>query len=142
MIGLDTNVLVRFLVSDDPGQSREAARLIAGARERGEPLFLNGIVLCELVWVLTSFYRFPKEAISDALEKILLAKQFEVEDKHIVWRALGDYKASRADFADCLVAARNTDSGCSETYTFDRDASTLGHYRLLKTRPVEQSGGE
>ncbi len=131
MIGLDTNVLVRFLVNDDPEQSRDASHVIAEARKRGEPLFLNGIVLCELVWVLTSFYRLPRRTISDALEKILLAKHFEIEDKRLAWLALGDYKTSQADFADCLVAAKNADNGCSRTYTFDRDASVLGHYRLL-----------
>ncbi|HEY3129264.1 MAG TPA: PIN domain-containing protein, partial [Acidobacteriota bacterium] len=78
MIGLDTNVLVRYLVQDEPRQSARARAFIVGAALRKESFFVNSIFLCELVWVLQSKYRYSKEVICDVLEKLLLAEQFEI----------------------------------------------------------------
>lgn len=127
MKALDTNVLVRYLVQDNPAQSAKANEIV----EREESLFLNCIVLCELVWVLESAYQYEREVIADVLEKILITKQFEIDGKEEAWMALSDYNSSRADFADCLIGRRNLSMGCETTVSFDKRASQLDFYQQL-----------
>jgi len=120
MTGLDTNVLVRYLTQDDPTQARKANSLIDGAAGKGEPLHLDVVVLCELVWVLRGAYRLGKQTVGDALERILDAAQFSVEDRDLVREALEAYRVGQGDFADYVVGLRNRQAGCSATAAFDR----------------------
>jgi len=131
MIGLDTNVLVRYLVQDDPGQSRKAAQVIATRCTRDDPGFINRIVLCELVWVLESAYGYSKETIVVVLEKLLRTSQLKIEDTQSAWTSFRMYQKGKADFADCLLGATNRLGGCNETVTFDRAASKLEDFQLL-----------
>lgn len=119
MIGIDTNVLVRYLTQDDPGQSRRATSLINRALEREEPVLVSSIVLSELVWVLGSAYGIPAAQILDTVERFLDTPQLELEDRDLVRRALADSRASLGDFVDSLVGRRNEAMGCAETATFD-----------------------
>ncbi len=128
MIGLDSNVLVRYLVQDDQVQAARATRCIEAADAR---CFIGVIVLCEIVWVLESVYGFDRTTVIDTFEKILMTAQFEIEDKDLVLRALDDFRNSRADFADCLIGRRNRAAGCSETVTFDKPLKALDGFRLL-----------
>lgn len=131
MIGLDTNVLVRYLVQDDPGQSRKATQVIATRCTRDDPGFINRIVLCELVWVLESAYGYSKETIVAVLEKLLRTSQLKIEDTQSAWTSFRMYQKGKADFADCLLGATNRLGGCNETVTFDRAASKLEDFQLL-----------
>jgi predicted nucleic-acid-binding protein len=133
MTGLDTNVLVRYLTQDDPVQSERANQLIEQTLLEGKSLFINHIVLCELVWVLTRAYDYPKSDVVDVIEKILLAHQFEIEDKSSVWEALNDLKTSRADFADCLIGVKNRQAGCEKTWSFDQATNVLDSFTSLET---------
>ena len=126
MIGLDTNVLVRFLMEDDPEQSRLASLWIRKAEENKEMIFLSHVVLSELVWVLGGSYRMPKARILDAVEELLSARQVEVEDYETVRHALHDYGLSSAGFADCLVRRKAMAFGCSGFKTFDEKLSKVG----------------
>ena len=128
MIGLDTNVLVRYLVHDDPVQSAQANQFIEQKLIERKILFINHIVLCELVWVLTRAYDYPKLKVVEVIEKILLAHQFEIEDKSSVWEALNDFKTSRADFADCLIGVKNRNAGCEKTWSFDKATYQLDNF--------------
>ena len=103
MIGLDTNVLLRLLVRDDPAQYEAAARFVRDAVARGETLFVNRIVVAELVWALAQAYRRGRVEIASAIEHILLTAEFEVEGSPIVWAALHEYQRSNVDFSDCLI---------------------------------------
>jgi len=87
VIGLDTNVLVRYLVRDNPDQAQIAAAAIASDCTRESPAFINRIVLCELVWVLESAYGYSKETIIGVLEKVFRTAQFQVEDVQKAWTA-------------------------------------------------------
>lgn len=120
MRGLDTNVLVRFLVQDDKRQAEKAAAYIREATAHGESCFINDIVFCELVWVLEAAYNFDKKDISDVLEKILVTKQFEFELKDVLRQAVGDYAHGKGDLADYLIGRINHGHGCDRTATFDR----------------------
>ena len=131
MIGLDTNVLARFLVADDEAQAARARSYIERAIAAGETLYINRIVLVETVWILTRFYRQPRPAVADTLERILLAAEFEVEEKQLVWEALHEFRRGAADFADSLIGAVNRAAGCSTTATFDKEAGKLKSFLLL-----------
>jgi predicted nucleic-acid-binding protein len=127
MTGLDTNVLVRYLVRDEPTQAARATREL----EREERFLIGSVVLCELVWVLEAGYDFSRTEIGDTLEKILATAQFEIEGKDLALAALDDFRGSRADFSDCLIARRNRAAGAAQTVTFDRSLRGLEGFRLL-----------
>ena len=131
MIGLDTNVLVRFLVKDEPRQAAKATAYMYEACSRNESLWLSHIVLCELVWVLESAYNHPKAAILDVLERLLLTQQFAVERKDDVWAAIEQYRNQAGDFSDHLLGRRNRSSGCEYTVTFDQSLKRSSLFRLL-----------
>ena len=130
MIGLDSNVLVRYLTQDDPVQSKKADQLVDKALQSGERLYLNHVVLCEVNWVLARAYGYGEAELADTLEKILSAAQFEFEDKNCLWQALAAFRASGADFADCVIGVKNTSAGCTATLTFDKRAGTLPQFSL------------
>lgn len=127
MTGLDTSVLVRYLVRDDPAQAARAERALEG----GERFVIDGVVLCELVWVLESGYGFGRDDVTMTLERILATAQFEIDGKDLVLGALDDFRRSRADFADCLIGRRHRAAGAAETLTFDRSLRDLAGFRLL-----------
>ena len=125
MLALDTNVLVRFLVRDDAEQFERAQRLIRREANAGEPVCISLLVLLETEWVLRSRYKLGKAEILDTFDELLKAIDLSFEDESSVERALFFWKESRAQFADCLIGARNRNLGCSATVTFDSDAAKL-----------------
>ena len=130
MIGIDTNVLVRYLVRDDPVQTPRAERLL-NACTPADPAFVNRVVLCEVAWVLRDVYRYPRALIADAMERVLMIGGFVVEDARLAWSALHEFRNSRADFADCLLGLVNREVGCRTTYTFDGAAANLTMFAPL-----------
>lgn len=130
MIGFDTNVLVRYIVQDDPVQADAATRLIESRCTAQTPGYVSVLVLMELVWVLTTAYRYKKSTVAAVIAQILRTAEFTVEDRDTVWAALRTIEARTAEFADCLIASRNHARGCAETYTFDRRAAR-GRYMTL-----------
>jgi len=132
MIGLDTNVLVRYITQDDPKQAAAASIAIESAAERGETLLVQPIVLCELVWVLHRAYGFRKADILPVLERVLRTVQFEVADKDTVSAGVDDYRRGRADFADCYVGRANAGAGAERTLTFDRGLAGNPRFVLLQ----------
>lgn len=131
MLGVDTNVLVRFLTRDDAIQS-EQARLIIIA-PRNQPIHISLIALVELVWVLTKLKRWPKADVFDACRKLLQSDDFEVEAGSLVERCLIDAERASCDLADALIAAVNARNGCRTTVTFDRDAQALAGMAPVET---------
>ncbi|MBX3303391.1 MAG: type II toxin-antitoxin system VapC family toxin [Nitrospira sp.] len=131
MIGVDTNVLVRHLVQDDPRQARVATQVITTQCTRENPGFINRIVLCELVWVLESAYGYSKETIVNVLDKLLRTSQLTIEDAQSAWTAFRMYQRGKTDFSDCLLGSSNRSDGCDSTVTFDQAASKLDGFRLL-----------
>lgn len=131
MIALDTNVLVRYLVQDDPKQAKIATQFIESNCTDDEPCFIGQIVLCELAWVLESAYDQDRHQITHIIEELLQVGQLEVQHPEVVWRALNDYKNSNADFPDHLLARVNQSSGCDCTVTFDKKASKQPTFTLL-----------
>lgn len=132
MIGIDTNVLVRYLVQDDLAQAEAATRLIERTCTKDVPGFLNHLVLCETLWVLEGCYRQPKGTLVKTIEQILRVAQFRVDEPQVVWQALEDYRDHQADFADYLLSRINRNRDCTTTMTFDREASKSPEFTLLK----------
>jgi len=120
VIGLDTNVLVRYLVQDDPAQARRANALITGALDRNERCAIGTVVLCELVWVLRDAYGYDRATIAGTLEQLLDAIEFVVDASDIARQALAEYRTGPGDFADYVIGLRNRAVGCDATATFDR----------------------
>lgn len=125
MLGVDTNVLVRFLVRDDEAQFEKARKLIKREVAAGRGLLVNQLVLLETEWVLRSRYSLPKQLIIQAISGLLDASDVQFEDEAAVEEALFIWKESAADFADCLIGAKNRRLGCRATATFDVKASKL-----------------
>ena len=132
MKGLDTNVLVRYLVQDDPKQSAAATRFMETHCSIENPCFIGHIVLCELAWVLDSNYGQNRTEIAAIIEQLLQVGQLDVMEPDVIWRALADYKNSNADFPDHLMARVNQSQGCETTLTFDKKASKQPWFQLLK----------
>jgi predicted nucleic-acid-binding protein len=120
MRGLDTNVIVRYVTQDDREQFRRADAVFAAAAASGDKLYVNAVVLCELVWVLRAAYKEPRERIAEVIEALLETPEVVVEDADLARRALDDWKSAAADFTDCFIARRNERSGCRKTLTFDK----------------------
>jgi predicted nucleic-acid-binding protein len=125
MIGLDTNVLVRFLVRDDEEQFERARKLIRRQAEEGQPVRVSLLVLLETEWVLRSRYKFNKGEILNVFADLLSAVDMSFEDEPSIEEALFVWKDSSAQFADCLIGARHRALGCTATATFDLDALKL-----------------
>ena len=122
MIGLDTNVLVRFIVQDDPVQSRIATELIENTLTPENKGFVSAVVLCEVVWVLKKRYRQPKDRLLLVIKSILEADVLEVEHRDCAWRAYYDFDEGPADFSDYYIAQENKKQGARFTVTFDENA--------------------
>jgi predicted nucleic-acid-binding protein len=131
MIGLDTNVVVRYLTQDHAAQSKRATEAIENAVDRGDRIFLSGVVLCELVWVLEGAYGYKRGDIAVALEHILRTAQFDFDHKDQIWQAWQDYRTGKGDFADYLIGRIGQAAGCSETLTFDRSLRESSLFRLM-----------
>ena len=134
MIGVDTNVLVRYLTQDDPAQSRLVNNLMERIAAGGERAFVGRIVLCEVAWVLAGPYRFDKATIVAALERIVSTAQFEIDVKDAVSRALDEFRRGRGDFADYLIGRSHQESGCDATVTFDRKLQGCDAFELVSRR--------
>jgi len=125
MLGIDTNVLVRFLVQDDEAQFEKARKLIKREISAGRRVFVNQLVLMETEWVLRSRYSVSKNQIIEAISGLLDANDVQFEDEPAIEEAIFIWKESTADFADCLIGAKNRRLGCRATATFDLKASKL-----------------
>jgi len=125
MLGVDTNVLVRFLVRDDEAQFEKARKLIRREVAAGRCVFVSQLVILETEWILRSRYSLPKSLIIEAISGLLEATDVQFEDEPAVEEALFIWKDATADFADCLIGAKNRRLGCRATATFDVKAAKL-----------------
>lgn len=132
MIGLDTNVVVRYLAQDDARQAAAATRLIEGSLSAEVRGFISIMTLAEVLWVLASNYRVNRAALAEVVEGLLTAPQLTVDRAECVWRALHAYRDSKADFSDALIAELGKEAGCVKTMTFDRQAAAHPGFEALR----------
>jgi predicted nucleic-acid-binding protein len=131
MIGLDTNVLVRYFAQDDPVQSPKATEIMEIRLTEDEPGFVSVVTMVETVWVLSRIYELSDQEIASAVERMLQADTLVIQNEQEVFTAAVALKAGRGSFADALIGALGTWAGCASTLTFDRKASRLGTFELL-----------
>jgi predicted nucleic-acid-binding protein len=131
MIGLDTNVLVRYIMQDDPRQSAKATRLIESL-EADRPGFIGMVSIVELYWVLTSCYDLTNDQVRQALDLLLRTRQIVVDRADQVLRALKVFETGKADFADCLIERAAAAAGCEKTMTFDASAARHAGMTLIQ----------
>jgi predicted nucleic-acid-binding protein len=125
MLGIDTNVLVRFLVRDNEAQFEKARKLIKREVSARRRVFVNQLVLMETEWVLRSRYAVTKLQIIEAISSLLDADDLQFEDEPTIEEALFLWRDSAADFADCLIGTKNRRLGCRVTASFDSKAAKL-----------------
>ncbi len=125
MIGLDTNVVVRYLARDDEGQFRAAEAAILAASRAGEPLFICLPVLLETVWVLQRAYAIDRSGVAGALQALLESPDLVLENEPLVEAALDAFQDGPADFADYVIGIGNAAAGCRHTLTFDERAAKV-----------------
>ena len=132
MIGLDTNVLVRYIVRDDPRQTHAATDLIESSCRPDSPGIVTLVVMCELVWVLERGYRYRRPDIARVLRGILAADDLSVERSELAWQALNEYERRAADFADYLIALCGREQKAEATWTFDVRTADCPLFRVLE----------
>ena len=131
MIGIDTNVLVRYLTQDDPKQSAIATRFIEDRLSAENPGFVSAVTLCEIAWVLAMSYGADRKGIRKTVESLLSTKQLVIERAELVWKALRASEGAPAEFSDALIGQIAAAHGCGKTVTFDRAAGKLAGFQLL-----------
>ncbi|HEY5635691.1 MAG TPA: type II toxin-antitoxin system VapC family toxin [Burkholderiales bacterium] len=131
MIGIDTNVLVRYIAQDDRVQSARATAFIERECSPESPGFVGLVVLAEVVWVSESLYGATRQDVVNIVGRLLGTRQLMVQDAETAWKALRLFETGKADFADCLVACSAISAGCDQVVTFDRQATGVG-MTLLK----------
>lgn len=130
MTGLDTNVLVRYIMQDEPAQSAKATALIESLTA-ADPGYIPLVCIVELYWVLTSCYALTDAQAASAMDALVRTKQFVVERVDVVVRALRVFQVSNADWPDCLIERSAAHAGCSQTVTFDEGAARHAGMALL-----------
>jgi predicted nucleic-acid-binding protein len=130
VIGLDTNVLVRYLAQDDPAQSPKATEIVERGLSAANPGFVSIVAMAELVWALDRAYGLDAPELAVVVERLLQADLIVVENEQEVFTAMVALKEGQGSFADALIAARGARAGCSHTVTFDRKALRLPGFQL------------
>jgi len=131
LIGLDTNVWVRYIVQDDEQQAELASIIIEQQSSVDNPAFINEITLCEIVWVLKRAYKYDKPIILSVLKQFLNAEDILIASHTQVLSAYDDYLAGNADFSDYLIAQLNKNAGCQVTFSFDKKACQHENFKLI-----------
>ncbi|MBR6021394.1 MAG: type II toxin-antitoxin system VapC family toxin [Kiritimatiellae bacterium] len=119
MIGLDTNVIVRYLAQDDPEQSAAATKVFEERISRDDPGFVSSVALCEVAWVLSRAYKVPRKVVGEALRGLLDAEELVVEHRECALRAWQRFLSGRADFPDYLIGEIGREAGAATTLSFD-----------------------
>jgi predicted nucleic-acid-binding protein len=131
VIGLDTNVVVRYIMQDDARQSKLATALIDQLTEE-QPGFLSLVCITELVWVLESAYALKRQQVVEVLTNLITIDVLKIERSSVVAGAVRNFREGTADFADCLIERSSANAGCERTMTFDRTAARTAHMALMQ----------
>ena len=127
MIGIDTNILVRYLTNDDLGQCKKISEFFAKYKNTPRSIFINNIVICETVWVLDRGYKYSKEIIVNTLKLICRTPEFAFENHNLIMQSIIEYENNNAiDLSDIIISIFNKNIGCRATVSFDKKAVDKG----------------
>ncbi len=130
MIGLDTNILIRYLTLDDPAQSAKATEILERRLTPSNPGFVSVVAMVEIVWVLDRAYGLTNQEVATAIERLLQVEVLAIESEQAVFTAMVALKQGRGSFADALIAELGVRAGCTRTLTFDQKAARLPGFEL------------
>lgn len=130
MIGLDTNILIRYLTQDDPVQSAKAAEILERRLTAKNPGFVSVVAMVETVWVLDRAYGLTRQEIAATVERLLQIEVLTIENEQQVFTAMVALKQGRGSFADAMIAELGARAGCARTLTFDQKALRLARFEL------------
>jgi predicted nucleic-acid-binding protein len=131
MIGIDTNILLRLWLNDDPAQNKRIDALLAAHGGTPGSLLVTDVVLAEAVWTLKSAFDQGKPAQLLAVRSLLNETAFAFEDREVVAAALQLFEAGSCGFADCLVVAKHARHACDFTATIDHGMRKLPGVKVL-----------
>ena len=131
MMGLDTNVLIRYLTQDDPVQSAKATEIIERRLTAKNPGFVSVVAMVEIVWVLDRAYSLTTKEISSVVERMLQIEVLTIENEQQVFSAMVALKQGRGSFSDALIAELGVRAGCARTLTFDQKALRLPSFEIV-----------
>jgi predicted nucleic-acid-binding protein len=131
MIGLDTNILIRYLTQDDPKQSVKATEILERRLTRTNPGYVSIVVMVEVVWVLDRAYGLTGQEIAAAVERLLQVEVLAIADEQEVFTAMLALKQGRGSFADALIGELGARAGCTRTLTFDQKARRLPGFEVV-----------
>jgi predicted nucleic-acid-binding protein len=131
MIGLDTNVLIRYLTQDDAIQSAKATEMLERHLTPKNPGFVSVVAMVETVWVLDRAYGLTDQEIATAVERLLQVEVLAIENEQEVFTAMVALKQGRGSFADALIVQLGARAGCTRTLTFDQRALRLPGFELV-----------
>jgi predicted nucleic-acid-binding protein len=126
MIGLDTNIVVRLAVRDNMRQVAAIATLLNQQLALNQPCLISIPVILEAAWVLKTTYDYSKSALLNWLDALLASEQFFIANEKTIREAIATFRTQKLDFADALIAAVNSEHGCTQTITFDKTAIKSG----------------
>jgi len=132
MIGLDTNILIRYFTQDDLEQAQIIEEIIDNYANSPNSLFVNNIVMCELIWVLEKGYKYNKAEIAKVIKQMLSTEEFAFENQKLLWLALNQFTHNKLDFSDALIGELNKEQGCLATLTFDKNAIKASNFKLAQ----------
>ncbi|MCH2208607.1 MAG: type II toxin-antitoxin system VapC family toxin [Lentisphaerales bacterium] len=132
MTAVDTNFLVRFLVGDDPKQSKTVYNILKEVEEQKSSLHVPVLVVLELIWVLDSAYKISREDIVGSLDQMILMPIFTFENLNSIQKSLQDSINTKYDLSDLLIANTAKEAGCESVLTFDKRASKHPLFTHLK----------
>ena len=124
--------VILYFTQDNLEQAQIVEQLIDSYATSFNSLFVNNIVMCELVWVLERGYKYSKEEVSKVIKQMLSTEEFAFENQELLWLALSQYNQNKLDFSDALIGELNKKFGCSETLTFDRAAIKANNFKLAE----------
>lgn len=136
MIGLDTNVLLRWLIGSDDwnaGSNEDEIELVSSIMLSDKSaFFVNPIVIAETVWILEQKLKLQRLEVREVIDRLLYSANVTVGDSEVVRAAREAYEAANCGFADCLIGCMNSRAGCDYTLTFDKKASHSAGYRNIR----------
>jgi predicted nucleic-acid-binding protein len=131
VIAIDTNILVRYFTQDDPEQAKVVDGLLLKHSGKARSIFINNIVICELIWTLKKGYKYSKGQLLATLKFIIKTKEFAFEQDTILRLAVEDYETENFAFSDSLIALLNRHYGCEMTLSLDELAINKGIFERL-----------
>ena len=118
---IDANIVLRFVTADHPEMSPRCRALFQRVQDGGEEVYLAEAALCDVVWTLRSFYRWPAEKICSLVGDLLAMEGVRMQRKILMWSALSTFRQEQIDFSDALIAAEMSMAQIDEIYSYDRD---------------------